>query len=186
MINRIKGALLLDPAAFKEVEHDEKATGQAALIVVVVSILAAIGASADPFVSAMAMGQNPWGLGLGNGSALTVFLGIAIWSILAWLVWALATYFVGTKIFHGRATYGEMLRVTGFSFAPLGFMILAIIPCIGFAISLIVTIWAFAAVFVGVREGIDLDFGRTLVTVIVGWLIYAIGLAVLGGILGLF
>ena len=44
MINRIKGVLLLDPAAFKEVEHDEKATGQAALIVVVVSILAAIGA----------------------------------------------------------------------------------------------------------------------------------------------
>ncbi len=185
MINRIKGVLLLDPAAFKEVEHDEKATRQAALIVIVVSILAAIGASVDPFVTSLALGHNPWGFGLGSGSALVVFLGIAIWSILAWLLWALATYFVGAKIFHGRATYGEMLRVTGFAFAPLGFMILAAIPCIGFAISLVVTVWALAAVFVGVREGIDLDFGRTLVTVIVGWLIFAIGLGILGSILGL-
>ena len=184
MINRIKGVLLLDSETFKEVEHDEKATGQAALIVIVASILAAIGASSDPFTASLASGNNPWSFG--SGSVLMVFLGIVVWSILAWLVWAFATYFIGTKIFHGRATYGEMLRVTGFAYAPLAFMVLSAIPCIGFAISLIVTVWALAAVFVGVREGIDLDFGRTLVTVIVGWLIYGIGMGLLGFIFKLF
>jgi hypothetical protein len=183
MLSRIKGVLLLESEAFKEVEHDEKATGQAALVVIVASILAAMGAASDPFVGALASGLSPWSFG--SGSALVVLLGVIIWSILAWLVWAFATYLIGAKIFHGKATYGEMLRVTGFAYAPLAFMVLSAIPCIGFAISLIVSVWALAAVFVGVREGIDLDFGRTLVTVIVGWLIYGIGMGILGFIFGL-
>ena len=174
MINRIKGVLLLDSAVFEEVEHDEKATGQAALIVIVASILAAVGASSGPFITR------------GINSGLVVFLGIVFWSILAWLVWAAATYFIGAKIFHGKATYGEMLRVTGFAYAPLAFMVLGAIPCVGFAISLVVSVWALAAVFVGVREGLDLDFGRTLVTVIVGWFIYAIGMGILVFIFSLF
>ena len=186
MINRIKGVLFLEPAAFEEVEHDEKATGQAALIVVVASILAAIGASSGPFFSSLALGNNPWNVSFGSGSALIIFLGVIFWSILAWLVWAAATYFMGTKIFHGEATYGEMLRVTGFAYAPLAFLVLGAIPCIGFAISLVISVWALAAVFIGVREGLDLNFGRTLVAVIVGWFIYAIGMGILVFIFGLF
>jgi hypothetical protein len=186
MINRIKGVLFLDSAAFKEVEHDEKATGQAALIVVAASILAAIGASSGPFFSSLALGNNPWIVDFGSGSALIIFLGVIFWSILAWLIWAAATYFMGSKIYHGKATYGEMLRVTGFAYAPLAFMILGAIPCIGFAISLVVSVWALAAVFVGVREGLDLNFSRTLVTVIVGWFIYSIGMGILVFIFRLF
>lgn len=184
MINRIKGVLLLEPEAFSEVEHDSGATGQALLIVVVSSILAAISAASGPVMGALSSGSSPWSFG--SGSAVMVFFGIAIWSIVAWLVWAAATYIVGAKIFPGEATYGEMLRVTGFAYAPLAFMILGVIPCIGFAISLIVTVWALAAIFVGVREGLDLGFGRTLVTVLVGWLIYGIGMGILGGIFNLF
>ena len=184
MISRIKGVLLLDVETFKDVEQDHGATGQAALVVIVASILAAIGASSGPFVENAGLGHSPWSFG--SGSPLLVFLGIAIWSILAWLVWAAATYIIGAKIFPGEATYGEMLRVTGFAYAPLAFMILAAVPCIGFAISLLVTVWALAAVFIGVREGLDLGFGRTLVTVIIGWIIYGIGMGILGGILGLF
>jgi hypothetical protein len=184
MVNRIKGVLLLESATFSEVEHDTGATGQAALIVIVSSILAAIGAASGPFLGMLALGQSPWSLG--EGSPLLILLGITFWSIIAWLVWAAATYIVGAKIFPGDATYGEMLRVTGFAYAPLAFMVLGAIPCIGFAISLIVTVWALAAVFVGVREGLDLGFGRTLVTVIVGWLIYGIGLGILGGLFSLF
>ena len=186
MINRIKGILFLDAAVFEEVEHDEKATGQAAIIVVVSSILAAIGASSGPFFTSMALGHKPWIFSFGSGSVLTIFLWIVFWSILAWLVWAAATYFIGTKIFHGKATYGEMLRVTGFAYAPLAFLILGAIPCVGFAISMVVSVWALAAVFIGVREGLDLNFGRTLVTVIVGWVIYLIGMGILILIFGLF
>ena len=192
MINRIKGILFLDSAAFEEVEHDEKATGQALLIVIVSSILAAIGASSGPFFLSMAsgitpFGHSPWLASLGTAVSLVlVFLLVAFWSTLAWLVWAAATYFIGTKIFHGEATYNEMLRVTGFAYAPLAFMLLRAIPCIGLFISFLVIVWALAAAFIGVREGLDLDFGRTLVTVAAGWFIYAIGMGILFSIFGLF
>jgi len=184
MINRIKGVLLLESETFNEIEHDEKATGQAALVVIVASILAALGVASDPFVGALQSGLSP--VSFGSGSALVVFLGVIVWSLLAWLVWAFWTYLIGTKIFDGKATYGEMMRVTGYAYAPLAFMILSAIPCIGFAISLIISVWALAAVFVGVREGLDLDFGRALVTVVVGWIIYGIGMGLLVAIFGLF
>ncbi len=171
MINRIKGALLLDVDTFEEIEHDESATGQAAIVVIIASILAAMGISFGPVIFQTAAP--------GSGSAIVNFLIIAVWAIVAWLIWAAMTYFVGTRIFHGDATYGEMLRVTGFSLAPAAFLILSSIPCIGFAIALIVFVWSLGAVFIAVRSGLDLDFGKTLITVIVGWILYAIGMGII-------
>jgi hypothetical protein len=186
MISRIKGILLLDGAVFREVEHDSRANGQAALVVIVSSFLAAIGASFDPLVGALASGGSPWDLNPGSGSALLVFAGITIWSIVAWFVWSAATYLVGAKIFSGKATFGQMLRLIGFAYAPLAFLILSLIPCIGFAISLVVTVWSLAAVFVAVQEGLELSFGATLATVLAGWLLFSTGMVILGGIFGLF
>ena len=171
MINRIKGVLFLDSEAFKEIEGDEKATGQAALIVIVASILAALGISFGHVVF------NP-------GVAPTVspilkLVGVVFWGLAAWLVWSGVTYYIGTKIFHGVSTYGEMLRVVGFAYTPIAFLILSVIPVFGLAIALLASVWAFAAVFIGVKEGLDLDSGPTLATVLVGWFIYLIGMGIL-------
>lgn len=76
MINRIKGVLLLDTETFKEIEHDEKATRQAALAANVASVLAAIRAASDPLTSALTSGLNP--ISFGSGSALVVFLSVII------------------------------------------------------------------------------------------------------------
>ena len=180
MFERIKGVLLLDWAAFKDVEHDPSANGQALIIVIVSSLLAAVSASSGPFVGALAAGRDPWVLGTGNDSVILAFLGTVLWSILAWFVWTATTYLIGTRVFSGRATYGEMLRVIGFAYAPISFMVFGAIPCVGFFISLIVTVWALAAVFVGVREGLDLDRWPTVISVVAGWILYAIGMALLG------
>ena len=171
MINRIKGVLFLDSEAFNEIEHDEKANGQAALIVIVASILAAIGVAFGPVIFSPGLAPTV--------SPILKFLGAAFWGVVAWLVWSAVTYFIGTKIFRGQATYGEMLRVIGFAYAPLSFLILSVIPCFGLLIALLASAWAFAAVFIGVREGLDLDFGRTVVTVFFGWFVYAIGMGIL-------
>ena len=171
MINRIKGVLYLDEDTFEEIEHDENATGQAALVVIVASLLGALGISFGP---AVLQAVKP-----GTGSAIVNFFVIVIWSVVAWLLWAAVTYIIGTKIFHGDATYGEMLRVTGFAFAPLALMIFSAIPCIGLAIALVVIVWSFGAVFIAVRSGLDLDFARTLATVFIGWFLYAIGMGII-------
>lgn len=170
MINRIMGVLKLDVPTFEEIEHDEGATSQAAIIVLIVAIIAAIGAG----VAVNAIGGVLEGLegaegleGLGNlpgigggmspmGSAINAFIG----TFISWGLWSYVTYFVGTRMFDGKATPQEMLRVIGFSMAP---RVLSIIPCLGF----IGWIWALVAGFVGIRQGLDLDNGKTALTVII-------------------
>src|SRR5215217_4561441 len=44
IVDRMRGAALLDVATYEEVEHDNDATGQAAVVVVIVAVCAAIGA----------------------------------------------------------------------------------------------------------------------------------------------
>ncbi|MDX1414187.1 MAG: YIP1 family protein [Candidatus Promineifilaceae bacterium] len=171
MINRIKGALLLDEVVFEEIEHDDSATGQAAVVVIIAAVLGALGVGFGSNLLQTAMPSS--------GSAIVNFIIIVVWAIVAWLVWSGVTYFIGTRLFHGEATYGEMLRVTGFGFAPIAFMILSAIPCIGFAISLLVMVWSLGAVFIAVRSGLDLSFGNALVTVLIGWVVYAIGMGII-------
>jgi hypothetical protein len=171
MIERIKGVLFLDSEAFKEIEHDDKATGQAALIVVVASILAALGVAFGPVIFSPDVAPTV--------SPILKLIGVVFWGVVAWLVWSAITYFIGTKIFHGQATYGEILRVVGFAYAPMAFLIFSAIPVFGMLIALLASAWTLGAVFIGLREGLDLDFGPTLATVFIGWFIYAIGMGIL-------
>jgi len=86
---------------------------------------------------------------------------------------------IGTKLFGGEATLQEMLRLIGFAYAP---QLLGIIPCVG---GLIGAIWSLIASFFAIREGLDLDTGKTLLTVGLGWLLIFILNWVLGSLLGI-
>jgi hypothetical protein len=88
------------------------------------------------------------------------------------------TIFVGTSFFNGQATLEEMLRVIGFAFAP---QVLSIFPCFGWIIG---AIWSVIAGFIAVRQGLDLDNTNACLTIIVGFIVYAIGFFTLG-LLGL-
>jgi hypothetical protein len=59
--------------------------------------------------------------------------------------------------------------VIGFAYAPL---ILGIIPCLG---GLVGSIWALIAGFVAVRQGLDFDNVKALLTVLIGFAVYFIG-----------
>jgi hypothetical protein len=112
MLDRIIGVLRLDAVTYEEIEADESATTQAAMVVAIVAIVGGI-------------------VGAGIGSALGVnfvgsFLRQLIGAFVAWLVWAAVTYFVGTLLFNGKSTMGQMLRVLGFAQAP-GFLFVALI-----------------------------------------------------------
>lgn len=182
MIDRIMGVMRLDVPTFEAIEHDEDATMQAAIIVGVVALVGAIGA----FTAGNALSGVVEQLGdldipdLAGRRALSpagLALNSFISTFVGWVVWSYATYFIGTRVFAGKATPGEMLRVIGFAQAP---RILALIPCLGF----IGTIYALVTSFVGIRQGLDLDNGKTFLTVILSWLAAVIVGAVIGTILG--
>ena len=44
IVDRMRGAAMLDVATYEEVEHDNDATGQAAVVVIIVAICTALGA----------------------------------------------------------------------------------------------------------------------------------------------
>lgn len=154
MLTRIIGVFRLDVATFEEIEHNEDLTLTAALIVILVSLIS----------------------GLGNGffniifsrSFFGGFFGALVSTILGWMLWSVVTWFIGTRFFNGQADVGEMLRVIGFAYAPL---VLSIIPCIGGVIGVV---WAIIAGFIAIRQGLDLDNGKTLLTVVAGAFCYIV------------
>ena len=79
------------------------------------------------------------------------------------------TYFVGTSLFGGEADLGEMLRVIGFAQAPQVLSIFSFIPCVGWLISLAGWVLSIYTGFLAVQEGLDLDTGKTIATVVIGW-----------------
>lgn len=153
MVDRMVGAAFLSVDTYEEVEHDQDATLQAAGVVVMVAV-------------AQAIGSSPLGV---FGS-----LRAALVSLVGWLVWAGITYVIGDKAFGGTATWGELLRTLGFAQAPGVLMILGIIPLLGTPITALVAMWMLVAAFIAVRQALDFGNGKTLATVLVGWICYAV------------
>jgi hypothetical protein len=166
MIDRIMGVLKLDVATFEEIEHDQSALSEAAIIVAVVALLTGIGE------------------GIGATNFVTAFLAALVWAFVGWIIWAAVTYFVGTSLFGGQADMGEMLRVLGYAQAPRVLGILSGIPCVGLIIGVIVWVWSLAAAFIAIRQGLDIDNIKALLTVAVGWLVVFIGSFVISLIMG--
>jgi hypothetical protein len=160
MFNRIIGVFKLDVNTFEEIEHDESATGQAAIVVALVALLAGVGS----------------GLGaqIGQGSFVKSFLFTLIWAFVGWFLWSAVSYFVGTNLFGGKATMGEMLRVIGYAQAP---QLLGIIPCIG---GLVGAIWALIAGFIAIRQGLDLDNTKAFLTALIGFGVLIVGYIIIG------
>jgi len=150
MVERLLGALKGDVATFEEVEHDESATIQAAVIVVIAAVLGGAGAAATNTI--------------GDGNGGRGFLIGVVATLLGWLVWAAATHFVGTKFFGAQSSVGEMLRVIGFAHVVLW---ATVIPFVGGLAGL----WFLWVVFKAIRAGLDIDTVPTLIVVAIGFVI---------------
>jgi hypothetical protein len=163
MWNRIVGVFRLSAPVFEEVEHDRAATGQAALVVALVAVLVGLGSGLTA--------------NFGAGEFLRSFASSLVWAFVGWFVWAAVSYVIGTSLFGGVADMGEMLRVIGFAMAPLG---LAIIPCLG---GIVGSLWALSAAFVAVRQGLDIDNTRALLTILAGFVVFVAGYLVVAVLL---
>lgn len=159
MLQRIVGVFKLDAATFEDIEADQNATSQAAVIVLAVAILGAI---ANSILAAVG------GTGVG-----TRFLFSLVAPFIGWFVASGLIYVIGS-VLGGKATMGETLRVIGFSYAP---QILAIIPCIGAVIG---AIWSAVAMFIGVRQALDFSNAMSCLTLLIYLGVYLVISAVLG------
>lgn len=159
MLDRMKGAAMLDVATYEEVEADTTATAQAAGVVLLVAIAQAIGAIEAGVMAAL-------------GGLVVAFVG--------WLIWAGITYLVGDKMLGGTATWGELLRTLGFAQAPGVLYVLAIIPVAGILISLGVGIWILVAGVIAIRQALDFSTGKAILTAVIGWVVMFVAMMVVG------
>ncbi len=164
MFSRILGVFKLDARTFEEIEHDPGATSQAAIIVILVALISGVGAGL--------------GASLQQGRFFGGFIGAVLSALLGWLLWSLISWFIGTSLFGGQATVGEMLRVIGFAYSP---QVLGIIPCIG---GIVGAIWSLVAGFIAIRQGLDLDNLKALLTIVLGFIAYIVLYIILGIVLG--
>ncbi len=161
IFSRVIRAMKLDAQFYNEAEHDTSLNSEALLIVIVTALAAGFGT----FVGKL--------FGAGIGEALWSTIAALALAVVNYYVWAYLTYFFGTRFFQAQAEPGELLRVIGYASAPRVLSLFGFIPCIGGLISIAGGIWSLAAGFIGVREALDLDSGKTLITVFVGWVIIA-------------
>jgi hypothetical protein len=162
LTDRMIRASRLDVGLYNEVEADISATNQALTVVVITAVASGIGAAL-----ALAIAGRP-------GTAIFALIGGIISQLLTWAVMSYVMYFVGTRLFHGTASYGELLRTLGFAYSPGVLLILRFIPVLGGLIALIVGIWRLVTSYIAIREALDLDTGNTIATIIVGVIAYAI------------
>ena len=143
MIGRMLGAARLDVATYEEVESDGKATIQALIVVIVVTVASVVGAM------------------LGGGDDFNVVNALVVGvirGVVSWAIWALITWIVGTTILNTEATeadWGQLARCTGFAQTPGLLNVFSFIPVVGGLISLAAFVWTFAAMVVGVRQSLD-------------------------------
>jgi len=143
--DRMLGALRLETATYEEVEADEKATGEAAFIVVATSLLS----------------------GAVNGvltGASSGFFG-ALGSFLGWVFYAWVAYIVGVKLFPGPATkssWGEVARTLGYANMPRFLIIFELVPGLAAITRTVVGLWVLAATIVALRSALDISIGRAI------------------------
>lgn len=164
MISRIVRAFRLDASLFREVAADPKFMGEAVLIALVVSFLAAVGGA------------------IGHAHPLPAFL--AEWAnglLLGWLLWAIVALLVGSLL-GGKSGFGQMTRALAYAGVPRLLALFGFIPCVGWAFRLAAWVLALIAGTIAIREAMQFDTGRAIVTAVIGWIIYVIVAIVIGGI----
>lgn len=149
--SRMWGAAALDLATYEDVEHDASATVQAAVVVGLTAAAQAIAASNN---------------GLGS------ILGAAAAALAGWLVWAGIAYGIGVRVFGGTASWGELLRTLGFAQSPNVLAVFALLPLVGWFVDAALFFWILVAAIVAIRQALDVDTPRAILTAAIGWVLF--------------
>ena len=145
IIDRMLGALRLQSAVYEEVEADQKATGEAAFIIVATSLVS----------------------GAVNGvltGASSGFFG-ALGSLLGWAFYAWVAYIVGVKLFPGpqtKSSWGELARTLGYANTARFLILFELVPGLQALTRLVVSIWVLVATVVALRAALDITTGRAV------------------------
>jgi hypothetical protein len=179
LVDRIMGAFTFRSGVYAEVERDKAFTTTAWILVVVVAFVNQIGAAASRNLVGWLMGAV-----VGTVAAVIGF-GVA----------AFVISLVGRAAFNADVNFDEMLRTLGLAYVWQVVGVIGIVGVLSPALDCVTApallvaglLWLVAS-FVATKEALDLEWVQTIVTVIIGWLVFAaivVGSGIVLGLLGL-
>ena len=157
---RIMGAFTFRKGIYAEVEQDASFTSTAWLLVVVVAFLNQLGTKASGDIV-------NWLVRAVVGTIFTV-VGFAVGAfVISW---------VGKTFFNADVTFEEMVRTLGLAYVwnVVGFIgVLSVVStalsCLLAPVMILAAIATIVAWFIAAKEALDLEWGQTILTVILGW-----------------
>ena len=176
LTERIIGALTIRRGVYAEVEADKTFTATAWILVVIFALLNQLGSYASQSIFDWLVGA-----GIGTLTAIAAFAIAA--AVISW---------VGRGIYNAEVTFNELVRTMGLASIWTAVGVLGIIAALSDALScilgpVIVISWValVAAWFVAVHEALDLTWGKTIITVMIGFIPWAIIMSLTGVVLSL-
>ena len=165
LIDRIIGAFTFRRGVYAEVEKDSSFTTTAWLLVVVVTFLNQLGSHASPnFFN--------WLISAVLGT-ITMVIGFALaTAVISW---------TGRSLFNAEVTFDELVRtlglasvwnIIGFAGALVG--VFPLFACMTAPVFILGVVLLGVAWFIADQEALDLDWGQTLITVILGFIVWVL------------
>ena len=176
LTQRIIGAFTFRSGVYAEVEGDTNFTSTAWILVAVVAFLNQLGTYASSeFVN--------WLVGAVVG---TIFV------VIGFAVAALIINWVGRAVYKADVTFNELVRTLGLAYVWQVVGVLGVLSAFSTALScLLAPVMVIAAIllvvawFIAAKEALDLDWVKTIITVILGWLSLIVITAIAGIVVGL-
>ncbi len=176
MLDRIMGVITLKAPVYRQIADDTTATGQAATIVIIVTLIQGF------FNGLVGQDGSVSIVGAIIGAIVTVCVGLLAWLVSAWILAAVA------KALGGKTDTGEMLRVTGYvdifnlvAILNVAVLVSSALSCITGLLGIVIGILALIGYVIGVREAAEFDTTKAIIAAIVAALINFVIFVVVGG-----
>jgi hypothetical protein len=166
------------PDAYEDLRDDPAMTVYAVGVVVVATLLAAIGG----FLWVRFAASPPPIFETDTSRFLTrsVLLG-SLFQVGLWFAWVGMTWFFLRQIYLlPDVPLAALVRTMGFAFAPMGLQILIAFPVLEFPIGMIAIAGTVACSVAAVRAASGATLGQSLISTMAGFLIFALALGILG------
>lgn len=183
LTNRIIRALSFQRDVYAEVEQDTSFTNTAWVLVIVVGFLNQLGTHVSQ------LGTQP------SASFVKLLGGTVIGTVGAVVAFAVAAFamsWVGRTLFNAEVTFDEVVRTLGLAYVwhVVGFIgvVAAVAPgliCLASPLFILAWLLLILSWFVAVQEALDLEVGQTIVTVVLGWIVFGFIMMIAGWIKGL-
>ena len=166
-MSRAVRAALLRRSAYEEVGRDAGAILSALGVVILAGIAIALGLEDVLVVDA----RDRVSVSGFFDRLLRVWLAVMTYAV-GWALWGAMAYLMGSRFLGGRATFNQVLRVLGISYAPGVLFVLMLVPTVGVWVRIVATIWVLVAAVLGVRTVQEIDWFGAVLASLLGWFLF--------------